>query len=82
MMTTPPMTTAELEDAARLIASRLGVTLAEARRITAHLEERQPGRLAALTTDEEATGHDQPASHPASHRQPAAADLMVRSLRR
>jgi hypothetical protein len=47
------MTTVEL-DAARVIASRLGVTLAEARRIAEHLERVQPGRLAALANDEEA----------------------------
>jgi hypothetical protein len=46
------MTTAEQEATARLIATRLGVTLAEAHRITQHLERVQPGRLAALTTEE------------------------------
>ena len=49
-MTAPrtPMGGAEAETAALLIAERLGVELAEARRLAARLDAAKPGRLAAL----------------------------------
>jgi len=43
-----PMGGAEAETAALLIAERLGVELAEARRLAARLDAAKPGRLAAL----------------------------------
>jgi hypothetical protein len=43
-----PMSRAEAETAAGLTAARLGVELAEARRLAARLDAAKPGRLAAL----------------------------------
>jgi hypothetical protein len=43
-----PMSHAEAETAACLIAARLGVELGDARRLAARLDATQPGHLAAL----------------------------------
>ena len=47
-MTAPRTSRAEAETAACLIAARLGLGLADARLIAAHLDAAKPGRLAAL----------------------------------